>query len=282
MIDAPDSTLPAAARAFDAVAESFDQRYGGWRSVAAQRRAVRSALLVAFPRGARVLEIGGGTGEDAVWLAQHGRDVFLTDASPAMVRVAQGKLCFERGSRAAVLPAERLESLAAEREAAGAPRFDGAFSNFAVLNCVSDLTPVARGLARLVRPGAPVMLVLFGAFPPGELVVQLARRNLRSAFRRLTRGDVAARLGERDFSVRYHRPREIARALSPWFRPVTRRGIGVFVPPSAAEPWISGHPRLLWAMEALDQAASRPLALLGDHVLYHFERRDAGGRGESA
>jgi hypothetical protein len=60
--------------------------------------------------------------------------------------------------------------------------------------------------------------------------------------------------------------------MRPWFRLVRRIGIGVAVPPSAAEPWISGHPHLLGAMEAIDRVVSRPLAPLGDHVLYHFER----------
>jgi hypothetical protein len=56
---------------------------------------------------------------------------------------------------------------------------------------------------------------------------------------------------------------------------VSRRGVGVFVPPSAAEPWISGHPGLLRGLEWLDRKAGRPLALLGDHILYSFRRTAA-------
>jgi ubiquinone/menaquinone biosynthesis C-methylase UbiE len=98
-LSVPDLLSPAA-RAFDAVAVEFDRRYGEWRSVAAQRRAVRRELLRAFPRGARVLEIGGGTGEDALFLIRQGRDVLLTDASPAMVHLADAKL----GARATNRP----------------------------------------------------------------------------------------------------------------------------------------------------------------------------------
>jgi SAM-dependent methyltransferase len=266
----PAAALSPAARAFDAAADSFDTRFGGWRSVAAQRRAVRAALLRAFPRGSRLLEIGGGTGEDAAWLADQGREVLLTDASPAMVRVAQAKL--RHGPRPLVLPGERLEDWAAARAAASLPEFDGAFSNFAALNCVTDVAAIARGLARLVRPGGRVLLVLFGTMSAGEVVVQLLRRDARAVLRRRHRGDVPARLGGHEFVVRYHRPAAIAQAGAPWFRLVARRGIGVFVPPSAAEPWISRHPRLLDALESLDTIASRPLALLGDHVLYELER----------
>ena len=250
----------AAAQAFDAVADVFAQRFGDWRSVAAQRRAVRLELLRAFPHGSSVLEIGGGIGDDAVWLTRLGRPVFLTDAAPAMVRVARQRL----GDRAAVCPAEELEAL-------DQPIFDGAFSNFAALNCVPDLTPVGRGLARLVRSGGQLVLVLFGICPPGEVIVQLARGDVRAAFRR-SRLTAAARLGGREFLVHYHRPREIIRAMAPWFRFVGRRGIGVCVPPSAAEPWISAHPRLLETLAAMDRAVARPLARFGDHVAYRFER----------
>ena len=96
--------LSPALKAFDAVAPVFDTRFGEWLSVEAQRAAVRRTLLSAFPSGGSILELGGGTGEDAAWLARHGFDVTLTDGSPAMVAIAQEKLSI-LGSRAAVAPA---------------------------------------------------------------------------------------------------------------------------------------------------------------------------------
>jgi SAM-dependent methyltransferase len=265
----------AAAAAFDAVADRFDERFTPWLSVARQRGAVRVELAAAFPRPARLIEIGGGTGEDALWLAARGHDVLFTDASPAMVRRAAAKLRGHVAEEPEVVAAEDLETLAARRADLGAPSFDGAFSNFAGLNCVADLRPVARGLASLVRPGGHVLLVLFGTFCPAEMAVEALRGRPRNMLRRLSAGDVPARLGGRSFTVRYHRASAIRRAMAPWFAPAGRCGIGVFVPPSAAEPWISRHPRLLRAVAAADRALSSPLAALGDHVLYRFVRGDA-------
>ncbi len=54
------TSLSPAASAFDAIAPVFDSRFGSWASVAAQRRAVRAALLQQFPPGGRILEVGGG------------------------------------------------------------------------------------------------------------------------------------------------------------------------------------------------------------------------------
>ena len=261
-------SLSPAAAAFDAVAERFDARYGAWKSVAAQRRAVRAALIAAFPPGARILEIGGGTGDDAEWLARQGRQVLLTDVSPSMVRLATDKLRGLGLPTPLVAPAEQLEAIGGDVRGP----FDGAFSNFAALNCVTDLVAVGRALSVLVRPGGRVLLVIFGVCTPGEWIVELLRGNPRAMLRRASRGDVSARLGGCAFAVRYHRERDLVVAMAPAFRLVRRIGIGVFVPPSAAEPWISAHPGLLRVLERLDRIVSRPLASLADHVLYEFER----------
>lgn len=264
-------SLRPAALAFEAMAPAFDTRFGAWRSVAAQRRAVRDALLRAFPERGRILELGGGTGEDARFLAERGFNVVLTDPAPAMVAQARAKLV-PLGGRAEVAAGEEMEEFAATHLATGGAMFDGAFSNFAPLNCVDDLRPVARGLATLLKPGAAAMLVVFGTFCPGEMLVETLRGRPHLALRRCKRGAVPARLAKRDFHVVYHRRASMERAFAPWFALEKRLGIGVTVPPSAAEPWISQQPRLLAAMEMLDRGLAGPLAMLGDHVLYQFRR----------
>jgi SAM-dependent methyltransferase len=265
------SALRPAVAAFDAIAPIFDQRFGAWLSVAAQRRAVRDALLREFPKRGHILELGGGTGEDAAFLSAAGYDVLLTDPSPTMVELANAKLS-PFGAHAEIATGEELEDFAAHHLATGGRPFDGAFSNFAPLNCVVDLGPVARGLAQLLKPGAPAMLVLFGTFCPGEMLTEVLHNRPRQAMRRRKRGPFPARLAKREFPIVYHRRAALMRAFAPWFVLEKRLGIGVTVPPSAAEPWISHQPRLLGAMETLDRLLSRPLALLGDHVLYQFRR----------
>jgi ubiquinone/menaquinone biosynthesis C-methylase UbiE len=266
--------LPLAALAFDAVAPTFDARFGDWLSVAAQRRAVRRALRAALPAGAHVLELGGGTGEDAAWMAQNGFRVLLTDASPAMIREARVKLA-PRGVNALVVAAEELPRFVQSHFACGGETFDAAFSNFAPLNCVADLDPVARSLAALLRPGGKAMLVLFGTLSPGDMIAEMLRGRGFQALRRLKRGPAPARLGRTHFTVTYHRRRALSAAMHPWFRLERSIGIGVFVPPSAAEPWISRHPRLLRMLETCDRLLELPLAGLGDHILYQFERTEA-------
>lgn len=269
--------ISPAASAFDAIADEFDARFGNWLSVSAQRRAVRHTLAEIFPTYGRILEIGCGTGEDAVWLAERGFRMTSTDAAPRMVELTRRKLRAYPESRTIVADAAHLDAIRFEASDTSA-RFDGVFSNFAALNCVSDLRPVARGLAPLVRPGGAMALVMFGTLPPGELIAELARGRPRAAVRRFRRRSVEARVSGRAFRIRYHDMAAIERAFAPWFRLVSRRGIGVFIPPSAAEPWISRHPHLLGALEALDFRFRDRLAALGDHVLYRLERTEESVR----
>ena len=142
-----DLGLPPAAKAFDSIADSFDRRFGEWLSVAAQRKAVRDELETTFPPLSSLLEIGGGTGEDALWMASRGFRVLMTDISPEMVRRAKAKFVRMIGLSSAIADASALDRMDSEEV------FDGAYSNFAALNCVEDLHPFARGLAERIRPG---------------------------------------------------------------------------------------------------------------------------------
>ena len=156
------------------------------------------------------------------------------------------------------------------------PMSDGALASTGKVGDGVDLVPPAdaAGLARLLHVGAPAILVLFGTFCPGEMIVETVRGRPRNTLRRMARGDVPARLGGHDFTVRYHRAADLERAMAPWFEPRGRQGVGLFVPPSAAEPWISRHPKLLAAFERLDRALPPALALFGDHILYRVVRTD--------
>ena len=118
------------------------------------------------------------------------------------------------------------------------------------------------------------MLVLFGTLCPGEMVTEILRGRSHLALRRFIRGEAPARLAKHEFHVVYHRKKDLLHTFAPWFVLERTLGIGVTVPPSAAEPWMSQRPRLLRALEIMDQSLARPFAALGDHVLYQFRRTD--------
>src|SRR6266568_218287 len=103
-------------------------RYGGlWnRSTIGrlQREAVWRRLDRLFRPGDSLLDLGCGTGEDALHFMRSGMRVRAIDASAEMVRIARS-----RGVDAVRLPIEELERLTGS--------FDGVLSDFGALNCVA-------------------------------------------------------------------------------------------------------------------------------------------------
>lgn len=251
--------------AFDVLAADYDTTFTASVLGTRMRAAVWRRLDACFASGQRLVELGCGTGEDAVHLAGMGLEVVALDGSEAMARAAREKA--ERaglGGRIQV----RHQTIEAWTTDPGGP-FDGALSNFGALNCVDDLAPVARALAASVRGGGRVVLVVMGPFVPWEWLWLLARGRPRDAFRRLRRGGVAWR-GRR---VRYPSPRTVRRTFQPAFHPLRTAAVGALLPPTYAESWAVRHPRLIDRLDRWERRVERLLPWLADHYVLELERR---------
>lgn len=260
---------------FDAVAEQYDETFTLSGIGQAQRRAVWKELARTFHPGDRTLEIGCGTGIDACFLADRGVRVVACDSSSQMVAVAARRVQeggFQKLVHPTLLRAERVSAVTAN------PLFDGAFSNFGVLNCIENLREFAGGLARLLKPGASVVLCWMGRYCAWEMIWYFAEGKRDKAFRRLKRDGVTAKIADGAFvRVQYPSLHELSRAFAPDFRMKSVKGIGVAVPPSYVEPWARRHPHLLRLCERADVVLARfpVVRTFGDHVLVRLERRES-------
>lgn len=252
---------------FEVGATTYDETFTRTSIGTRMRRAVWRHLDATFLPPARVLELGCGTGEDAVHLAARGVEVLATDPAEGMLAQARGKA--GRDGLSDKVATLRLDAARLADADLGGP-WDGAFSNFGALNCVSDLQGVATGLFRHVRPGGRVLLCLMGRYVPWEWGWFLSRGDRKAAFRRL--GPEGTEW--RGLRIAYPSIREIRRVFAPRFRFLGARAIGVFVPPSYVEGWAAKHPRLLGALDTMERRleAVPPLPSLADHVLVDFER----------
>jgi len=258
--------VTAAASPFDALAAHYDAEFTVTPLGQRLRRAVWRHLDAAFPDGARVLDLGCGTGEDAVHLAARGVSVHAVDSSRAMADAALAKAAREGVAGRVRVEARPIEALAG---LPGGP-FDGAYSNFGALNCVADPGAAASALAPLLRPGAPLLLVLMGRAVPWEWAWSLLHGEPRKALRRFSRHGVEWR----GLTVFYPTPRAVRRALAPAFVFREARAIGVLLPPTYARGWTDRHPRLLGLLDRVERRLEGvwPLPHLADHVLLRFER----------
>src|SRR3954452_21257278 len=80
-----DTQLLDTQRAFDSVAADYDGPKGNNALIQRMRETVWQTLTEACSPGARLLDLGCGTGIDALELARRGYSVLATDWSPQMV-----------------------------------------------------------------------------------------------------------------------------------------------------------------------------------------------------
>jgi SAM-dependent methyltransferase len=248
--------MPMTLAAFDILAARYDEVWTRSAVGRSQRAAVWRHLAPLFGPGDSVLDLGCGTGEDALHLGSSGIRVRAVDQSAEMVRIAR-----ERGVHASVLPIERIDELDG--------RFDGVISNFGALNCVSSLASLRKPLARLVRTGGHLAICVIGRFCPWETAWYLIHGQARKALRRWSGRSYSRSMG---IPVYYPSARAVLTAFDPDFEFSHWAGIGLFVPPS----YVGGATRRFLArLETLDrQFGHLPLLRASaDHRLFVFTRR---------
>ncbi len=223
------------ARRFDRFAGRYDDSVEPNPIHAHLRTRSLAWLDQAFTPGMRVLEIGCGTGTEALHLARRGVEVTAIDISEQMVqRTLQRIREADMGQRVNVLHASSADIASCFGEAT----FDGAYASFGPLNCGPRLDAVARDLSRVLREGAVFATSIISRPCGWELLAGTMLLKPRKAFRRL-RGttviDLEARL---PLEIRTYSEGELRRALSPWFAIERLEGWLVVVPPPyLAEVW---------------------------------------------
>jgi len=270
----PSANLLRSAQAYwDASAETYEQDFAGTLIGQLRRQAVWSELDRVFRLDQRVLELNCGPGIDALHLAERGIRVVACDISPRMIELGRERLAAARLGNLVefrVLATENIASLS------DVYAFDGVFSNFSGLNCVDDLSLVARNLARLLKPGAPAVFCMMGRFVPWEMAWFLAHCDVRRAFLRWRVS--GSGLDAQKVSVRCPSLSEVTRLLAPEFRRKSWKSVGITVPPSYMERWARSFERTTKALARSDRLLGRVPILrnVGDCLVMEFERRREG------
>jgi SAM-dependent methyltransferase len=262
---------------FDAAADRYDADELGNRVLVHMRARSFRELSAAFAPGARVLELGSGTGTEAARLVECGCDVALADVSPRLLERAATKVLAARASGllgSHVVPARAVGSLVSIY---GRASFDGAYSSFGALNCEPRLEPVAEGLAELVRTNGVVVLSIINRWCPAEVAWFAAHGEWREAGRRWG-GPVSAAAypgGPKDVRTWYYSRRAIERAFSSRFQIEGVEALPLLWPPPYLDFLVARFERLFRALEPFERWAARRFVLrdLGDHVLIRLRRR---------
>jgi SAM-dependent methyltransferase len=242
-------------QAFDRLAPVYDQVFSGSK--------IRSEVWEIADRfltsGMHVLDVGCGTGEDALHFAHRGVRITAIDIAPAMIALLKTKSAGTIDCEAADIRSYSPAGI----------HFDGVFSNFGALNCVPDLDCVRR---LPLAPGSYLVLTTMGRIYPLESAVFLLKGKPRLAFRRYGREGVVEGIR---FNVYYHGLRRLQRALGTKFDLIQVKGLRSIVP----SPSLAHLERfsLFRALEPLDRwlCSHRLTATYADHFITVWRCREA-------
>jgi len=264
--------MAVTAAPFDAWAAGYDRKFTDRLPGLWLRESVQRFVEPWMTAGARVLEIGCGTGADALWMARRGCDVLATDISAAMLERTR-----ERFMRAGIRPPMAMQLLdatdASAFERIRGTELDVVFSNFGAFNCHPDLAVFFRAVDPLLRPGGVIAVTLMGRFCLAETLRFCLRGDFRAACRRWSGRSSFSHAGER-YGVWYHTPRTVRRLAGSRYATAGVYGIGALLPTSEGYGVCERWPRVFCRIAQLDRALARMHYLISDHYLLVLCKRE--------
>ena len=282
------STLPAfggSPEYYRHVAHGYDQITTTYDDVEAAnwvgrrlRRVMQAALFRTFLPGQQVVEIGCGTGIEAIALAERGVDVVATDLSADMVRLVREKAAAKGLSNleTRTLGAHEVGALQDEFGA----EFDGAYSHGGVLNMDPRIEDAAAGVTRLIRPGGRFLCTVVNQTSLFEALFYPLVLRPRKGYRRLGRDIPIPITRHEDFSkyvvtTRFYSPRQFVHFFDGAFRLRRLEGLQILLPPWNLSDWLDRFGTLANAVEAIENriGGRRPFNSWGSIFLADLERR---------
>jgi 2-polyprenyl-3-methyl-5-hydroxy-6-metoxy-1,4-benzoquinol methylase len=258
--------------AFDSVAADYDGPRGNNALIQDMRSEMWRVLDETFARGSRLMDLGCGTGLDAVRMARVGHHVTATDWSQGMVDRTRQRAEHEQLADSVQTRAVGAHELS---RIEGHAQFDGAYSNLGALNCVPNLTEMAEQCARLLKPRAALVFSVIGRICPWEIGYYALRRNWGRLRVRFAPAMVPVGMNKRVVWTRYYTPREFYAAFERQFVLEHWRGLCVFAPPPYITRMKEKHVRLYERLWRLDRrVAGWPvLRNIGDHFVMVMTKR---------
>ncbi len=260
-----ETRLQDTRKAFDSVAGEPDGPLGHNALIQHMRASMWRSITSAVPAGARILDIGCGTGIDAEYLARLGYQVVASDWSPQMAECTRLRAAGTGlGSRISVVQIGMHELHLLKGEP-----FAAIYSNLGPMNCATDLKSVAKTCAALLNPGGKLIVSVMGRICPWEILYFGLRGRWRRAAARFSHGPAPISLKGNTAWTSYFTPREFYREFSADFELTHCSALLLFLPPPYLAGWYERWPRLCAGLGWLDRrlGALPILRSAGDHFL---------------
>jgi len=260
------------AGAFDSAAEEYDftinrNFINTWirrRSLQVLRRLVRPDDLL--------IEVGCGTGAEAMEVSDWVSQIIATDVSARMTDLVRTK-ARARGKENSVIPLTvRAAEISKVAEVLGGRRSRLAYSFNGALNCEPDLGSFVSQLHSLLEPDGYFVCSIRNTTCASEMVSHaLVLQFSKGTPRRLQPTMVS--VGGVDIPSTYYSPFEFASRFRPLFTPVDVIALPALIPPAYLNGYYLKLRGIPWLLERLEPLLSgiAPFNRLGDQTLFVFQ-----------
>lgn len=257
---------------FDRVAPSFDSVLLR-NPINAWMHEVNMAVLSStFSPGSCLLELGCGTGTDAIELARGGCRVFGFDISKGMVAKAREKVLAERLEDRVVIVDGRSRDLLQVLLKSPWEKFDGGYANFS-LTYEEDLFGLSDALARVLKPGAFFICTIPNRVVLSEVLIYGPQLRFRSVLWRFAK-PLAKDVDNSLLEIHAYSPWQVRAAFQNRFELRALVGVPTFLPPVYLHPHyrrLGGAQRLVKWLD-VHLARRYPWNRLGEHTIFKFQR----------
>jgi SAM-dependent methyltransferase len=262
------------AMAFDSASEEYDVTIGrNFINTLIRQRSLET-LYPLLRNDDVVLEIGAGTGAEAVLIARRVARVVATDISPAMVDLLRRKAAARRLSEKIDAVKVAAADIAEVRKMLPGGRVRVAYSFNGALNCEPRLADFAAELASIVVPGGYFVCSIRNTLCLTEILTYAAVLRYSGMVKRKTQPMMVS-VGGSDIPSTYY---PVGRFLG-FFRhdfDVERIiGLPAFLPPAYLNDYYVRARRVLRGLEGADKAlgSAFPFNRLGDQSLFVLRRK---------
>jgi SAM-dependent methyltransferase len=261
---------PTAREAYDRLAPRFDALLNENAVLAHAARVSLGLVTRAMADSEFILDIGCGTGREALAFARGGKRVVACDPSEESLKLLRAKAA-QHGLSGSIMTfpyaASAIGSLISEF---GPHSFDGAYSSFA-LSYEPSLDSIPAKVRTLLKPGAPFLCSIYNRLCLSEILLLAPFLVPRRAFRRLE-GQTRLPVDQFEVVIRSYTAAEVLSLFEPSFEFVRAWGIPCIVPPNYLSVILqnAGPFRSPWEEWDLRLNGRWPFRYLGSHTAYLF------------
>ncbi len=231
-------------------------------------RSVEISTLLKYSRpGMSVLELGHGTGEEALkYIKETGNHVTGIDVAHGMAEFARDKIArngLGHLFQSNVIPASRMGELG--------ETFDIVYSFNGLINTEPDMERLIDGLLKITHRGSFFIVSFRNTSCFGETIISMSGRG-RRAVRARKANEVNVEVVGEKVASRYYSSFEIRKILGKNFRIRETLGLAVLFPPYLADKLSQRHLSSLISFADRLMGRLPVLNCLGDEVLIVAER----------